>query len=139
MLHPARLLFSISFLASSSISRIKRKALADFPLAPSHPDDGECVVYESLRPTLRSDVFTFTGYSQNAQRVLQKCVADLSIDSVEIVGVLGTLNCISLVKGGFDSHLLVLEPSSCWTAGSHPAPETADPANLAQYSIQQAC
>ena len=55
---------SISFLASSSISRIKRKALADFPLAPSYPDDGECVVYVSLRPTLRPDVFTFTGDSE---------------------------------------------------------------------------
>lgn len=125
----------ISFLAFSTISRIKREALADFPLAPSHPDDGACVVYVAARPTLQPDVFTFTGISENAQRILQKCVVDPSIDSGGIVGELGTLNCILLVKGGFDSYQLVLEPLSCWTAGSHPSPEFADPANLGEYSI----
>lgn len=92
-------------------------------------------MYVAPRPTLQPDVFTFTGISESAQHILQNCVVDPSIDSGGIVGDVGTLNCIFLVKGGFDNHLLVLESLSCWIAGSHPSPETADPANLSEYSI----
>ena len=109
--------------------------LADFLLAPSHPDDGACMVYVVPRPTLQPDVFTFTGISENAQRILQKCVVDPSIDSGGIVGDLGTSYCVFFAKGGIDSYLLVLEPSSRRIAGSHPAPDTADPANLEGYSV----
>ena len=108
---------------------------ADFPLAPSHADDGACVVYVAVRPTLRPDVFSFTGISENAQRVLEKCVADPRVDSGGIIGDLGELNRVLFAKGRFHSHPLVLEPLSPGTAGSHPAPEIADRANLAGHSI----
>ena len=109
--------------------------LADFPLVPPHPDDGACVVYVAVRPTLRPDVFSFTGISENAQRVLEKCVVDPSVDSGGIIGDLGALNCVHFAKRRFDSHPSVLEPLSPGTAGSHPAPEIADRAILAGYSI----
>ena len=109
--------------------------LADFLLAPSHPDDGACMVYVVPRATKQPDVFTFTGISENAQRILQKCVVEPSIDSGGIVGELGMSYCVFFAKGGFDSYLLVLEPSSRRTAGSHPAPDTADLASLEGYSI----
>lgn len=88
---------SISFSASSTISRIKRKALADFSLAHSCPDDGACVAYVSLKGTMKPDVFTFTGISEFAQRILQKCVADPSIDSGGVVSEIGALNCVFLL------------------------------------------
>lgn len=47
---------------------------------------------------MKPDVFTFTGLSESAQRVLQKCVVDPNVDSGGFVGDLGTLNCIFLVK-----------------------------------------
>ena len=125
---------SISFLASSTISRINPEALADFPLAPSHLDDGACVIYVLARPTLQPDVVTFTGISESAQRVLQKCVADRSIGSGGVIGELGTFESyFPLVKGGFDSHLLALEPWPVWDRRQSSSPwSTADPANLAE-------
>ena len=81
---------SISLSASATISRIKREGLADFALALCHPDDGACVVYEAPKATLQPDVFTFTEISENAQRILQKCVVDPSIGSGGIVTELGT-------------------------------------------------
>ena len=82
------------------------------------------------KPTFRPDVFTFTGISENAQRVLQRCVADPRIDSGGFIANLGTLSCVFFAKGRFDSHKLVLEPLSRTIAGSHPTPRTADPANF---------
>ena len=109
----------ILFLISGTVLRMKQERLADFALAPSHPDDGACAVYVAPKATLQPDVFTFTGISENAQRIIQKCVVDPSIGSGGIVTGLGMLNCVCFAKGGFDDYLLVLEPLSRRFAGCH--------------------
>ena len=85
---------SVLFFASSTISGIRSKALADSPLAPSPLDDGVCAVYVMARPTLQPDICTFTGISESAQRIFQKCVADPSIDSGGLIGEVDTLDLI---------------------------------------------
>ena len=87
------------------------------------------------KATLEPDFFTFTGILENAQRIIQKCVADPRVDSGGFILELGMLRCVVFARGKFVNRLLVLESLSRRIAGRHPTPEIADLAKPAGCSI----